>query len=389
MNTMEQGIVTLLRSAITGEKLALPVDFRLEEAMELIRQHGMPTLVYQGAVNCGLDRQDPAMQRLFQSYIRTMLAGEAQMKECERIFAAFDQQGIDYMPLKGCRMKALYPKQELRVMGDADILIRLDQYERIVPIMEQLGFTFKYESDHELVWDNKRLHLELHKRVIASFNEDFYAYFGDGWRLALTANGTRYSMKAEDEFVYLFTHFARHFRDGGIGCRHVVDLWVFLRSHPGLDLAAARRELDRIYLGEFLDHVVALIRWWFEDGEAFDRTEVIHAFLFNSGSQGERANLTRSAMIKRMKHALPIKNQKLAYIWSGVFPTWNALKREYPVLEKMPLLAPFVWCHRLCSRLLAPREEWAKRAKQLDMIGDNSMTAHQELLNYVGLDYHF
>ena len=41
-------------------------------------------------------------------------------------------------------MKALYPAPELRVMGDADVLIRLEQYEKIVPLMEKMGFVMFY-----------------------------------------------------------------------------------------------------------------------------------------------------------------------------------------------------------------------------------------------------
>lgn len=39
---------------------------------------------------------------------------------------AFDAGGIDYMPLKGSILKDLYPRHEMRMMGDADILIRME-----------------------------------------------------------------------------------------------------------------------------------------------------------------------------------------------------------------------------------------------------------------------
>ena len=55
-----------------------------------------------------------------------------------------------------------------------DILIRPEQYDRIVPILEQLNFREKNETDHELVWIHDDLYLELHKRLIPSYNKDFY-----------------------------------------------------------------------------------------------------------------------------------------------------------------------------------------------------------------------
>ena len=58
----------------------------------------------------------------------------------------------------------------MRTMGDADILIKTEQYERIVPIMNRLGYLPGVESNHEYVWDKKNmLHVELHKMLIQSY----------------------------------------------------------------------------------------------------------------------------------------------------------------------------------------------------------------------------
>ena len=35
----------------------------------------------------------------------------------------------------------MYPKTEMRVMSDADILIRTEQYDKIRPIMVELGYS--------------------------------------------------------------------------------------------------------------------------------------------------------------------------------------------------------------------------------------------------------
>ena len=61
MNDLQKGILTLVRSAITGEKLPLPAGFRLEEADRLIRDHSLLPLAYQGAYNCGISPKEPLM----------------------------------------------------------------------------------------------------------------------------------------------------------------------------------------------------------------------------------------------------------------------------------------------------------------------------------------
>ena len=69
MNTIEKGITTLIRSAITGERYPLPEDFVLGDTLTEVNRHSVATLVYAGAVNCGLDKNSPAMQKLFQTTI--------------------------------------------------------------------------------------------------------------------------------------------------------------------------------------------------------------------------------------------------------------------------------------------------------------------------------
>lgn len=387
MNVTQQGIVTLLRSAITGEALQLPEDFAMENIMELVRSHGMYTLAYDGAVCCGVDRKDPAMQRLFQTYVKSLMKSEAQMREISRIFAAFDGQGIDYMPLKGCNMKARYPKPELRVMGDADILIRMEQYEKILPIMESLGFEAKLESDHELVWQNAGLYVELHKRLIPSYNEDFYAYFGDGWQLGKRREGTRYSMTAEDELVYLFTHFAKHYRDGGIGCRHVVDLWVFLRGNPELDEAAVKAELERLQLLEFYGNIRRLMAVWFEDAPGDEKMDFITDFIFSSGSWGEWECHVVSQSVRNAK-AAPVGG-RLLYIWRLAFPGVDVLKNKYTVLQKAPWMLPLVWIYRPFYKVFCEWGTLKSRKRDFDVLSPENIRSRQDALNYVGLDYNF
>ena len=70
--------------------------------------------------------------------------------------------------LKGCNLKRLYPQPELRLMADADILIRMEQYDQIKSVMQSLGFACERESDHEFIWRTKGLYLELHKRLLPS-----------------------------------------------------------------------------------------------------------------------------------------------------------------------------------------------------------------------------
>ena len=268
MDIQQQGIVALIRSGLTGEKLRLPDGFDMERAGRQMIRHQIQPLCYVGAVNCGVERNLPAMKLLFQHYCRSLQHSEGQMNAAEQLFRAFDAEGIDYRPLKGCRMKGLYPRAEMRPMGDADVLVCSKQYDRIRSVVEKLGYQEQVESNHELIWNRKDLHLELHKRLIPSYNKDYYRYFGDGWRLAKVEEGTRFGMTCEDEYVYLFTHFAKHYRDGGIGCRHVTDLWVYRKAYPEMNEEYVAAELKKLRLFEFEQNIRRVTAVWFEEADS-------------------------------------------------------------------------------------------------------------------------
>ena len=388
MNVTQQGILALLKSAVTEQPQPLPEGFDLEAAAPVIRRHHMAALIYAGAVCCGVDQQQPVMRKLRQSYCRAMLLSEGQMAELGRVFAAFEENGIDHMPLKGCNMKSLYPKPELRMMGDADVLIRMEQYPGIIPILEELGFTAKEESDHELVWTTGALYLELHKRLIPSYNIDLHSYFGDGWQFAKNVSGSRWDMSPEDTFVFLFAHFAKHYRDGGIGCRHVVDLWVYLRAHPELRMQAVYAALERLKLREFYDNISRLLEMWFAGGQGDDKLEYISDFLFSSGSWGELEERMASANVRDLRQAGSETKRKLRYLWRVIFPGTDALKRKYTVLQRAPWLLPAVWLLRPFHKLFCEREllGWCRYVTK--NLGRGKVDARKQMLNYVGLDYH-
>lgn len=389
MNTTEKGLLTLLKSAIMEQSLPLPEGFSLEEAMSQIKRHGVAALAYDGAIRCGIPRTDSTMQSLFQTYCRCLMVSEGQMQEIKRIFTAFEENGIDYMPLKGCNMKALYPKPELRTMGDADVLIRMEQYDLIGAILPDLGFEMQNESNHELVWQSKKLHLELHKRLVPTYNKDFYAYFGEGWQLAAVHENHRYFMHLEDEFVFLFTHFAKHFRAGGIGCRHVVDLWVWMDTNRGVNWTEVEQKLDKLQLRQFCCNIRDLISAWFEDGPTNEKLDFIGDYILASGNWGNLETRRLSQGVRDMQTTNRSAEFKVRYLWHLVFPTFTGMRNCYPILKKHPWLLPAAWLHRAFCKLFNLRALWGRHKQTLNDLTQDKLDERKRVLSYMDIGYHF
>jgi len=389
MTTLQQGIITLIRSSLTQQALALPQGFDMEDALETIRKHQIPTMAYDGAVRCGIDKSLPGMQALFQSYLKCMMHSERQLQQVARLTAAFDENAIDYLPLKGCILKAMYPKPELRQMGDADILIRVAQYDRIRPLLTGLGFTEEQDlTSLHFTWRAPSLTVELHKQMVDDEISDFARVWKDGWDLARPVSGCRYEFSPEDTFLFLFTHFTKHYRISGIGCRHVVDLWVYLQHTPGLNEVYIDEQLERLHLREFWHNIRDLLRVWFEDQPENEKTGFITDVIFRSGVYGTLQNRLVSEATQESKSLGSVSKSRLRRISQLLFPAPELLKDRYPVLQKAPVLVPFCWAVRGINVLLFRRDKLQTPLAHMQITSAKNIRTFHQALNYVGLDFY-
>ncbi len=390
MTDTQKALITLVKSAIFEAAYELPEAFSVSDALSLAHKHGIVVLAYYGAVNCGVDSSCEVMRDAFARVCRELLVGERQMADIKCLVNKFCEIGAHNMPLKGARLKGNYPKQEMRRMSDADILIKDEQYDRIRELMLSLGYTEGEVSYQDYSWQKGSTHIELHKCLVSPYVEDFYAYFGDGWKLAKPIEGSdfEYAMTLEDEMLYLFAHFAKHYRGSGIGVRHMVDLWVYRNAHPNLDETYINTELKKLRLDEFYANILRTLDTWFGACEGDEITEFITQFIFSSGEFGKEATWTLSVGVKEKK-----KGKNAFFIFVGkvlfsLFMPYKAMCLEYPILRKAPVLLPVMWIVHFVSRITTK----GKVKKYLDThahLKDEQIDAYQKSLNLVGLDFNF
>lgn len=299
----------------------------------------------------------------------------------------FERNGIDYLPLKGMRLKKLYPDPSLRTMGDADILIRMEQYEQIRSLLPGLGFTEGTGAEHEYVWDRgSALHLELHKSLVPTESTDLFAYFGDGWKRARPcAEGSHcYTLSTEDEFVFLFAHFTKHYRGSGIGIRHMTDLAVYLHAHPEIDMDYIYHELAQIGLEVFLHNVIDTLQVWFGQKTPDPITESITDWIFKNGVYGDLLNKKKSQLLKDASQSC-YWVARAHYTITRLFPAYSGMRSEYPCLKKHPWLLPITWIIRIFS-FLSPRK--ARRAmREFRALRTDQVHIHEAHLHQVGLTF--
>jgi len=391
VDAQNRGIVALIRSAITGESCDIPAGFDLKSAIETAKSHQVVNMLYYGAVNCGISQSFKEMQELFISSCTVMAVSEAQMYDINKVFKAFDENGIEYMPMKGVLLKSIYPKSDMRTMSDADILIKLEQYDKIKPLVAELGFTELKETDHELIWKKSKLHLELHKHMIATYNKDFYAYFGDGWRLAhpTKEQPNRYEMTPEDQYIYLFTHLAKHYRGAGIGIKHMTDLWVYRLANPNLNEKYIEKELRQLQLLEFYENVRLTLEVWFGNGKPTDKTDFITDVIIKSGAYGTFDAHIAAMTLRGSKTAGNVKKARTKELLNMFFLPLNHMRTKYKILNKFPFLLPVMWIVRGVKTVLFDLYKIKRMGKTMKLMSEENVDQYQLSLNYVGLDYNF
>lgn len=391
MTDFQKAIVLLIKSAINESKEKIPQDINWNEAVLLGKKHQIISLLYYGVVFSKLQIDQDIKKTMENITFQYILRDQNQQYYINKIQTAFEENGIDYMPLKGTLIKHFYPKTEMRSMSDIDILIKTEQYDSIKTILQELDFQEKYESNHEFVWKkNNSLILELHKSIIPTYNEDFYSYLGDGWRMAEKSEDFehKYRMSPEDELIYNFVHMAKHYRDGGVGIRHIVDFYICRTRFDNLDNAYIETELKKLQLWDFYNNIKKTINVWFKKEKSSDVTDFITSYIFNSGSYGNIESRLIAEAVRASKKTKRSGNVKYKKLWELIFLPFNKMCEKYPILKKLPILLPAMWIVRIIVAIFTKKDIIKMQNENLKKTTAKNIDSFQQALNYVGLDFY-
>lgn len=386
-------VISIIKTAMDKTELVLPENVDLEEIYEYGQQAQILPLLYYGLQDVPGFFDELIGKKFFKSAMHYTNVTWVQMEELEKVCSALDEAGIDYMKLKGSVIKAYYEYPEMRTMGDADILIRLEDREKIKEVCEKIGYFEEAESDHEIIYGTKpkKLSIEFHKWLIPSYNKDFYEYFGIGWDFAKKVEGrnSEYEMSDEDFFVYIFAHFAKHYRDAGVGIKYITDFYLFKKIKPNMDFDYINKAFEKLQIKKFWENIDKLLRVWFEDEESNDVVDHMTVKMFGSYTFGFAAHRFRSIALKDVNAGKSKFWLKIKHIWYLTFLPYRSMKVIYPILEKVPILLPFMWVRRWFSAIFFKRDRIKYNVDNIKAINDKDLEAHHNELTYVGLDYNF
>ncbi len=387
MNSFIKEFVSLVSGAVKGEKIHVSESFDWDTALELAVRHNIVPMLFYSVESDNVPKN--VMDKINSIFFRSLTVSENQIYYIKRISDAFEENGIDFVLLKGSVLKNMYPASDMRVMGDADILIKTEQYAKIKQTLEKIGFAEQKECDPEIIWNIHGLHLELHKSLFAKRNSDFYAYFGDGWENAVLINEKKhtYVLNPEASLVYLIAHLAKHMRNGGVGVRHITDIWIY-GSKVKFDEKIVEKELEKLKLLEFYKNILKTINVWFNGAERDDTTDLITRWILSSGSFGTAEQyLLGNALKKKIANGRMESKGKL--LLRSAFPPYSVMCGIYPVLRKIKLLLPFMYAVRIISRIIFKRGVMKDCINKAEISTEENVDAFHACMKKMGLNYDF
>ncbi len=367
MEQIVRTIMQLIGSEVFSNKLSLPdeicfTDKLLIEILILSRNHNVAQIVASALLNNGVIENSP-QKGLFLNEIYTAVCSQEKMDETYReICSVLEGKKIEFIPLKGAFVRAMYPENWMRMSGDIDILVKEENRESAINAIMNIGrYELKKESAYDVsfISPNGTL-LELHYKLLS--DKKYAKKLPDIWNSAKPDSGCECKYKLDDEVFcyYHILHMAKHFANGGCGIRAFIDLQLIEKEY-NLDSVQLEKLLQKSGLSLFAHYARKLCSVWF-DGQKHDETTLqMQKYILDGGAFGNE----KTKIISRQQR----KGGKHRYFLSKVFVPYSSLKYVYPALKKYPFLFPVYEVKRWLSFLFGERKKFRKNhAAQFDSV---------------------
>lgn len=352
-------LIELLRSTLHRQQAPeLPEGCSFARVLALAEQHSVAGMAYYAAETLKSPPTGQTAAAWRQIRDKALVKDITQQAELEAISAALTAGGVRFLPLKGCIIKGLYPQTDMRTMSDIDILIDPENAARARDIMLELGYTcehFDYEH-HDVYFKPPVMNVEIHRELLGAEGRDFDVVFSDPWSMCKQTDGMRYEFRADAFFAYILAHAIKHLDEGGTGIRSVMDIWVCQHSEMPIDREKVLEMLEPSGKSGRARLLIELSEVWFGESPHTESTQEMEQYILGSGTYGNVTNMISNDMQR---------SGKKTYFLRLLFPTFEHMKRQYPVLKKAPVLLPSCWVLRLVTKPFINRRANAEKLKML------------------------
>lgn len=354
-------LIKLIRSVLLDCKPELPPEgVSVKNLYQMAKKHNVDYIAYEGIKKIPeIDLGEYAVKWQERS-VQCAMQGVIQRAERDRLYQILPKAGIRILPLKGCLIKEMYPRSEFRQMADLDILIDTENAEKVREVMEAQGYeTEKFDtSNHDCYMKKPWCHVEMHRSLFLEKNKNAAKYKNMWEKSCEEVPGSGiYQLNWEDFYIYMLEHFAKHYHQSGSGIRSIMDIYIFLKEKGAeLNQDSLNRTLKELNLWEFKEEMEQIAENWFEKG-VIGKNQATEARIISSAAYGTETFAYIGTMKElEKKYHSPIL-ARISYIGNMVFWNYEGMCILYPILEKIPLLLPFFWIHRIIKIIIFKQDK--------------------------------
>lgn len=343
MNEKNIHLIEILKHIIIDGKKDLNIVIE-EETLLLAKNHNLLNILKSYISNdfC----PDVILEPYIKSVFTSLVIDARQQKELQLIKDKFNEFKITYMPIKGAVIKKMYPSSDMRMSSDIDILVKENDYPRIELIMEGLGFNLKNKSHavHSVFIKNGVV-IEIHKKLFSN-NMIKSNFYNDIWGNAVNINKFEYQMSIDDTYIYLLMHIAKHMKKGGIGIKHFLDIFLYIRKYEKeMNWHYIKVILKKEELNIFENNVKSLLQFWFCGKSPNKTIKVLSDFVISGGSYGT----LRNSYVSKLSVS---QSSKIKFILNRLFPPREYMKRIYPEIEGKKCIF-YYWIKRILKSIMS------------------------------------
>ena len=155
------------------------------------------------------------------------------------VLETFFQLEIPVIALKGLILRDLYPQPFLRTMGDADILIHIEDLDRVKSLLFKFGYfegctTLRHVSFYHKDFPSIGVHWALTEHADHSRKENLDDSIWEDANETTILDTPVLTLCPEDQIIHLLQTMAGHMQSNGFGLRQLCDLVLYIEANKNI-----------------------------------------------------------------------------------------------------------------------------------------------------------
>lgn len=401
MTPEEKSLISCLACYIKGQRAEFPENLDWNKVLYLAQIHSLLPVVH--IMTKGIDTgiQDGMREKLARTYKVTIMASARRSAEIEQVMHRFQEEKIYHAFFKGYQLKEYYPVPELRIMGDVDMLIHMEDRKRVDQVLVSMGYS--RENTRGFVWSYRKglVLIEVHTKLASGEywkNVNCEKYFENAFEHVIDSDReyTKY-FELNYHFIFLMFHLAKHFNGRGAGIRMFLDLAVYIyKFQEQMDWKYIERQLEILKLDVFSKNVLWICERWFGVSERWKDASMepwvykeVCACVMSGGVFGYVGNdgttvRMRQGIDKKETAGEQSEKIRMRAVRRHLFPNKTYMRMYLPAVEKYPVLLPAAWVMRFFQGIFLRRRSTVKHLKGFGADVEKARK-QQELLDRMGL----